>query len=132
MASNFVSVPNKNKIPEAAASIVRNFIAGETISALKIVYMDNNRVYSGSSANLNTATAIGIAKTAAAEGELVSVLQYGLLEDASFDFEVTDLAFLSETGSLTTTAPEQGYLTRIGKVINNNSVLVLIETPITL
>jgi hypothetical protein len=117
---------------KSSAAVSEMYVSGETISALKAVYLHEGAVYVAGTGSLAQASALGIAQNAGTAGQAISVLQYGVLTDASFNFSPSQLIFLSETGSLTTTAPSSGLLTRIGRAIGPTSVLILIESPINL
>lgn len=121
-------------IVEEASSVVTTFRAGEVLSALQAVYFDpiTARVWKADKTDLVKASVVGITKTAANLDANVEVIQYGLLSDASFLFQPAQLVFLSIQGLLTLIAPDSGFLTRLGRAINNNTILVLIDSPITL
>lgn len=119
---------------QQASSVVNSLIAGETISALKVVYYDHmtGRILKSSTDDIIKASGVGVTRTAGIEGSEIEVVQYGLLSDPSFNFLPAQLVFLSDDGSLTTSAPNSGFLTRVGRAINENTLLVLIESPVTL
>lgn len=115
-----------------ASAVAISYTAGEHISALKTVYEFEDAIYVATSSNLVGASVIGIALNAAGIGQPVEVLQYGVLQDASFNFGPAALLFVATDGAITTTAPQTGYLTRIGRAINSKTALIIIENPITL
>lgn len=117
-----------------AAAVVNNFTAGETIARLKVIYYDHitTKVLKADKSSIITASCIGIAKTAGSLNNTIEAIQYGLLTDPSFSFTPGELIFLSEDGDMTITAPDTGYLTRVGRAVTANTILVLIESPITL
>lgn len=115
-----------------AATVAATYVAGEPISALKAVYEFEGAIYLANPSNLIGASVIGIALNAAGTGAPVEVLQYGPLHDASFSFSPASLLFVTSGGTISTVAPTEGYLTRLGRAINSNTVLIIIENPITL
>lgn len=118
-------------VADEAASVVQTFTAGETISALDVVYLDqvSGTILKAKRTSLVAASVIGIAKTSGIAGDPIQVLQYGILSDASFAFTPAALTFLSDLSKITETAPTSGYLTRLGRTINLNTILVFIESP---
>lgn len=116
-------------VAERASSVVNTFTTGEIISALQPVYQSGGLVYKADSSDLIKASAIGIALQAAGAGQSIEVLQYGVLGDAILSYSPADLLFVSGSGSITNVAPTTGYLTRLGRAINLNTILVIIDSP---
>ena len=121
-------------IANQAAAVVTDFTAGEMISALTVVYYDEatGTIFKADSDTLIKASALGITMTAGMAGSTIKVIQYGLLTDSSFSLDPADLIFLGHNGLITTTAVSEGYLTRLGRAIDSTTILVLIESPVTL
>lgn len=120
-------------VVQEAASVVNTFTAGETISALQLVYMnDDGLIYVASQDTVKHASVLGIAKTSGTYGESVDVLQYGLLTDPFLDFQNNSLLFLGAVGEVTDVANGSGYMTRVGRQIFTNTILILIEPAVAL
>jgi hypothetical protein len=119
-------------VAESAASVVNTYTAGESISALKAVYELSGVIYKAAPDTIQTASVVGITLTSANAGEQVQVLQYGVLQDAFLTFSPADLIFVTSNGAITNVAPASGYLTRLGRAINVNTVLIIIDSPKTL
>lgn len=120
---------------EESQSVVNTFTAGEDMSALKLVYMHpvlDTSVYLADPGSLESSAVLGITKTAALAGQDVEVLQYGIIRDDFFGYLAGELLFLGAGGTVTNIAPNSGYLTRIGRQVTNEAVLVLIETTVAL
>jgi hypothetical protein len=123
--------------PSVDPSIL-SYVAGETISALKCVYVKHSDglAYVAKSGGLSSeSVVVGIAKNAALVGESVSVQILGEIEDGSWSWSANDLVYLSNTGSIKSSAPGLPldlYHVVIGKVLTNNKIIVAIEAPITL
>lgn len=127
-----VTVDMSSLVASRASSVVNTYTAGETISANQAVYEAGGSVFKGGPETLGVANIIGVALTAGAVGQSINVLQYGVLEDAAFAWTATDLIFVDSDGLLTSSAPDAGYLTRVGKAITATQILVNIDSPITL
>lgn len=127
---------DESQMPEAdgARSVVVSYECGENLSALEIVYMDalGGQIFAANQDNLIEASAIGITKQSGNVGQMVEVLQFGIISDSSFVFTPASIIFLDLNGQWTLTAPTAGYLTRLGRAINSTTALVLIETPVQL
>lgn len=117
---------------QRASAVVNQYTCGETISALKAVYAVSEQVFLAGPTSMARASIVGIALTSGTEGTLIDVLQYGILEDESLGFRPTDLIFVGSNGTLTTTAPTAGYLTRVGRAINPSTAIIIIDSPKTL
>lgn len=126
---------DSSKITAAgSAAVVKTYTAGETISALKAVYVNplDGKIYRASSSTLQSASVIGITKTAVNQDGTVELIQYGIFQDGFFGFDPAELIVLGDNGALTATPPASGYLTRLGRSINGNTILILVETPVQL
>lgn len=119
-------------VAERATSVVNTYTAGETLSALKAVYEVSGVVYKADNTSLVAASVSGISLTAADAGTSVQILQFGVLQDPVFSFAPADLVFLTTDGTISNVAPDSGYLTRLGRAINANTLLVIIDSPKTL
>jgi len=73
-------------------------IAGETISALQMVYADNDTdVLVANNSTYNEAKTIGLALNAANATDDVTVLLFGQHEDNSFSFTLNEPLFLTSS-----------------------------------
>lgn len=119
-------------VAQRATSVVNTYIAGETISALKAVYEVSGVVYKADHSSVESASVSGISITASSSGHPIEVLQFGVIQDPVFAFNPADLLFLTDGGTISNVAPDSGYLTRLGRAINVNTLLVIIDSPKTL
>ena len=109
------------------------YTAGENISAVKPVYISGTEEVSQADSDTKPeACVIGITKHAVSSGADVEVILSGELQDSSFTFTSGESIYLDENGNLTTTPPVTGFLTKIGKGLGNNKILINIEEPIGL
>lgn len=125
-----------DKLDTIAANIGDNFctkVAAETISALKLVKLDNPTDVSVASIDTcPNATVLGVARIAGTTGANVEIAQSGKLYDSSFNFPVNAPLFLDATGSITDTAPTTGFLTQIGTSGGPGLININITDPVEL
>lgn len=118
------------------AALKFDFTAGETISALKLVYVNiaDGKIYVASStAAFANAMVVGIATNASVSGGFVTVQLSGIIQDASWSWSANALLFCSSTGYVTNVAPAApGYRIKIAKAITSDTILLNIEEPILL
>ena len=110
--------------------------AGESISAVKVIYSNGVSVFLGdANTNFQEASAIGVAITSATTGNEVRYLIDGSLYDSSFSFTDGEPVFLALNGGLTQTNPDTlGYKYRvlIGVANGSNGLFINIQEPIEL
>lgn len=104
-------------------------VAGEVIPAIKAVYASSpGFVFLGQKTDAAKATILGISKTAAAfVGNVLEVITFGEFEDASLNFPVDDILFLTDNGGITNAAPSGPYLTRLGYSMGAGKIFINIE-----
>lgn len=108
-----------------------NFIAGEVISAMKVVYALNpTTVMIASTAS--SFKPIGIALNAAGIGDLIKVRTFGELSDGTFSFASDTPLFFNLVGTVTSTNPTTGYHTEIGHALGTGKIFINIKNQITL
>lgn len=120
--------------PDSAEKLAANFIAGEAISALKIVRLNNasTAFIADPTTTFEEAKVIGIARGSAILGGLIDVQTFGILEDAFFTFPANTPLFMDATGSITDTAPVSGYSVQIGHGLGAGSIFINVDEPISL
>ena len=109
--------------------------AGETISAVKAVYLDSAELFLGQPNSLPTSQIVGVSLTAGNTGSQIKYRSFGELYDSSFNFTVGNCVFLDNNGNITETDPQTlglDYRVVIGKVIADNGIFINIEEPIQL
>lgn len=114
-----------------------DYVAGEIISALKVVYvaLDGKVYISKSNGSAVESLSIGLALTAAPLNGTTTVVLMGVLQDLTWSWSANELLFLSTTGSITNippSTPTDSYNVVLGKALTNNTILVSVEPPITL
>ena len=122
-----------DNLPTSNDSNCETYIAGETLSAVKPVYISGSEEVSQADSDTKPeACVIGITKHSASLGSDIEVILSGELQDSSFNFNSNESIYLDGNGNLTTVPPTTGFLTKIGKGLGNNKILINIEEPIAL
>ncbi len=118
----------------AAEKLVKTFVAGEAVSALKLVYLSasNTIKLALPGSTYEEAQVIGVSLNTAILGGNVDVQLFGVLNDPSFLFSANALLFLGSSGSITTTVPGSGFLTRVGYGLGTGAIFIDREKPIVL
>lgn len=112
---------------------VLNLISGETLSALKFVYVGaDGKVYLGNSASYDTSEVVGMTLQAVATGVSVQILPFGLAQDASFAYGYSQTLFLTTLGNVSTVAPSTGHRVKVGQGLDNGKIFVDIDETIIL
>lgn len=116
--------------PAGGSAFVRT--AGETISALRVVYEADGEVfYLDPHDELHIDQLLGLSMSAAQVGETLNVQRSGELFDAGWNWALGRI-WLGANGTLTQTPPETGYDVLIGTAVSNRSILFHIQDPIFL
>ncbi len=115
-------------------SNISEFIAGETISALKVIRgSSNGKTYMVNSTDLTDKnTALGVSKTSADINNSFEVVTAGEFTDISWAWNTNLPIFADSTGSLTQTAPTAGYSQVIATAISPTKIKVSIAQAISL
>lgn len=110
--------------------------AGETISALKLIYTDSVSMFiADPTTTIVKASAIGIAITGGVTGVEIRYLLTGLIYDSSFSFTPGQQVYLDSNGGLTQTDPDTlglAYRVLIGTAQGSNAININIQEPIEL
>lgn len=116
--------------PEGGATLQRR--AGETISALRVVYERNNRVfYLDASDDDHIDLLLGISVTSAPAEELLNVQRSGVIDDSSWTWLLGPI-WLGSAGTLTQSPPAAGYDVLIGSAVSPTRIILNLQDPINL
>lgn len=139
-----ILMPSNNKTPlivmagqrgakgDSGQSDILTAIAGEPISALKAVYLKEQRAYQLSQLDEdNIYYLAGIAINGANKDDTVQIQRYGQLTDSAFNFQLGRV-YLGANGSLTQTPVNTGFDVLIGTAIAQHTVLLNIQDIIEL
>lgn len=110
-------------------------IAGEVISALKIVRSINATtvVLADSTINFEEARTLGMSTTAGGIGATIDVVFFGAIEDPSFTYPVNDPLFLTQNGNISNVQdPLSVYNSTIGYSLGAGAIFINLQEPIEL
>jgi len=108
-------------------------IAGETLPALKFVYIGSDgKAYLGNSATFPETEVIGMTTQAGATNSILEIVPFGLVQDPSFTFGYSQMLFLTTNGAFSTTVPVTGHRVKLGQGLNNGQIFIDIDETIIL
>ena len=108
---------------ESGGSIIA-YVAGETISALKVVVViGDNAFVADSTDSAHRGRVAGIAATAATIGNTGDVRAFGQMTDASWNW-TGPLLFFNSSGTLTETPPASGFSQSVARVESADTIFV--------
>jgi hypothetical protein len=118
---------------ESAKRLEAEFIASETISALKLVrVISSGQLALGDNLTFDGSRIIGISLNAGTVGQGIRVLLFGKLDDPSFTFPINDVLFLSTFGNLTNVPPASNISLEVAQSLGVGSIFIRIDRPIIL
>ena len=117
--------------PEGASTLQR--VAGETISALRLVYEnDNGEVfYIDKEDDININSILGLTITSASTGGNVNVQRTGVVDDDSWSWDAGKV-WLGANGVLTQSPPSVGFDVLIGTAVSSTRIILNIQDSILL
>ncbi len=127
-------LPPVSGVAEAAKEVVATVTYGETIGALKLIYIGNDgRAYLATSAGTyEQASAIGITRSGGNANDVRQILLFGRVDDPSFTFPLVEDLFLGTLGNLVDIAPVSGHYKPIGQSLQTGSIFLNIGKTIVL
>jgi hypothetical protein len=137
-AATIIEVIKEGPIgPQGDAGTVIEAIAGDNISALKIVRAVNatDVIESDASSTFANAKCLGITLTGASVGNLIRIQFFGAVGDASFNFPVNAPLYLTTDGNITDVAPDgvtYNFNTTIGYSLGAGAIFIDLQEPIAL
>lgn len=116
--------------PAGDSSVQR--VAGETISALRVVYELDGEVFAlDPTDEVHVDLVLGVARTSAMIGEAVNIQRSGPIDDSSWTWTPNPV-YLGSNGALTQTPPATGFRVRIGASPEPTRLNIDISEPIDL
>lgn len=118
--------------PGQAGGAAFQRLAGETISALRVVYEASGLVYVldyRDAAHIDLL--VGITMTAADGGAPIAIQRAGEISDSGWAW-TPGRVYLGVAGQLTQTPPETGYSVLIGSAVSATRILLNLQDPIEL
>lgn len=107
-------------------------IASENINQFDMVRLvSSTHIAKGTSSNSTGAKISGIAMNSAIAGNQVTVVMFGIIEDASFTFPLLSKLFLQSDGTLGLVAPSLSgeYVVASGESLGTGAIFIKIEEP---
>jgi hypothetical protein len=110
------------------------FTYGQTISALKLVYVGlDGKIYPASNdIGYDEARVVGMTKLAGNLNQQRPVLVFGRIDDPSFTYPANTDLFLGTMGNIVAIAPTAGHYKLIGRSLGPGSIFLDIGTTIIL
>lgn len=122
----------KQGIPGPAGGAAVERVAGETISALRVVYELDGRVFALDYRDAeHIDLLLGVTLTAASAGAAVNVQRTGDLSDSGWAWQPGRI-YLGQAGLLTQHPAETGYSLLIGSAVSATRILLNLQDPIEL
>lgn len=125
--------PGPPGIPGPAGGSAFQRVAGQTLSALHVVYEagDGTVFRLDPSDDDHIDRLLGVTITAADEGAPINVQRSGQLDDASWSW-TPGRVWLGQSGALTQTPPADGFDVLIGTAVSATRLILNIQDPIAL
>jgi hypothetical protein len=118
---------------DEAKILADTYLAGQTISALRVVRASSNTevVYATNNSTFENAQAIGIALNSGLFGSDIKVQFFGAVFDSFFNFPINAPIFLGTNGNISSSPGTPGqYNMRIGKSLGPGGIFIDLEEPI--
>lgn len=116
--------------PAGGSSVQR--LAGETISALRLVYELNDKVfYLDADDGDHVDLVCGVTLTSATAGQPINVQSSGPMDDSAWSWSPGPV-WLGPVGQLTQAPPEAGFLLYVGRAVSSTRLIINIDQPVEL
>lgn len=116
--------------PEAGAAFQR--VAGETLSALRVIYELAGEVFGLDARDgEHVDQLLGVTLTAAQPGDAINVQRSGAIDDAGWSWQ-PGLVWLGADGALTQQPPVDGFAVLIGTAVSATRITLNIQPAIQL
>ena len=117
--------------PGAAGGTYIETVAGEAISALRVVYLDGEEVFHLDPASSNVRAVLGVAANGAGTGDPVNVQRLGVMQDSAWSFTPGPV-WCGASGQLTQAPPATGHDLQVGVAVATDKIIIGISDPIEL
>lgn len=119
-------------MPGPAGGSAFQRLAGETLSALRVVYELAGQVFALDASDAeHIALLLGLTLTAADTGAAINVQRSGSIDDAGWNWQ-PGLVWLGAGGALTQTPPVDGFAVLLGAAVSATSITLNIQPAIQL
>ena len=111
-----------------------NIIAGQDLSGHRVVCTNNigRVIYADSGISTTADRIVGITTSASLNGTVAEVQMVGVLEEPSWNWDVTIPLYIGVNGYITQTPPSSGYLYSIGFAMTPTKIFINKQPPIIL
>lgn len=124
--------PGKQGIPGPAGGSALQRLAGETTSALRVLYEQGGKVYALDYRDIDHIDLLlGISLTASDTDQPLNVQRSGVIDDSSWSWSLGRV-WLGIAGALTQTPPADGFDVLIGSAVSATRITLNIQDPIRL
>ena len=124
--------PGRPGVPGPAGGSAFQRLAGETLSALRVVYELAGQVFAldvGDAEHIDLL--LGVTLTAADPGAAINVQRSGAIDDAGWSW-LPGLVWLGASGALTQTPPVDGFAVLLGAAVSATRITLNIQPAIQL
>ncbi|UCP00108.1 hypothetical protein LF844_09930 [Metapseudomonas lalkuanensis] len=124
--------PGPQGIPGPAGGSSLQCLAGEVVSALRVLYELDGEVFAldyRDAAHIDLL--LGVSLTAAEAGQLLNVQRTGVIEDGGWSWQPGRI-WLGIDGQLTQTSPVDGFDVLLGAAVSATRITLNIQDPIDL
>lgn len=136
----FIHIPGIANTPGstpvvASESVLNIYTAGATINGHRIVKIaDDGRVMHADHIDLNDSNdrILGLSTQSAVVNDSVRVLNFGPLEEPTWNWDMAKVLFLGADGALVQDPPLTGFVVQVGFPLAPTSLFLRIERPIIL
>lgn len=124
--------PGRQGIPGPAGGSALQRLAGEVLSALRVVYeLDDKAFILDPADGDHVALILGITLTAADIGNPLDIQRSGAIEDSTWRWQ-PGRVWLGAGGSITQTPPVTGYFVQLGAAVSATRIILNLQDPIEL
>lgn len=119
--------------PGINGNVTSDYNSGVTLSGHRMVILEDGLAYYADCTILSHAhRVVGMTTGASIEGNSVTILPFGIIEESSWNWELNIPIWLQENGLISQSPPLTGFCLVIGTPINPTSLFLHIREPIIL
>lgn len=116
-----------NDVSKQTATNIIIKIAGENISANKVIYINEDAYLASSDQASHRDRIAGLSVASALTGASIKIRTFGEQYNNTWSWDVTKPIFCGVGGELTQTAPVSGFVQIIGTAIDTNRIFINIK-----
>ena len=123
---------NDVKSDIVAKNVIITKVAGETIPANKVIYVNDKAYLASSNQVAHRDRIVGVSVAAAVISANITIRTFGEMYNNTWSWDVAKPIFCGLNGELTQTAPASGFSCIIGNAIDTDRIFVIIQDSILL